>query len=91
MPANDRMDALVEKATELGAAAIQPLLCERSVLRLAGERAEARRRALAGGGGRGERAVRPHPRAAHRRCRRRCDAWLRELDAAATAQRRAGC
>ncbi|MEP6739134.1 MAG: 16S rRNA (uracil(1498)-N(3))-methyltransferase [Caldimonas sp.] len=44
VPANDRMDALVEKAGELGAAAIQPLLCERSVLRLAGERAEAKRR-----------------------------------------------
>lgn len=44
VPANERMDALVEKATELGAAAIQPLLCERSVLRLAGDRAEARRR-----------------------------------------------
>jgi len=43
MPANDRMDALVEKATELGATAIQPLLCERSVLRLAGERADKRR------------------------------------------------
>jgi len=43
MPANDRMDALVEKAGELGAAAIQPLVCERSVLRLSGERAEARR------------------------------------------------
>lgn len=40
MPANERMDALVEKATELGAAAIQPLVCERSVLRLHGERAE---------------------------------------------------
>jgi 16S rRNA (uracil1498-N3)-methyltransferase len=39
MPANDRMDSLVEKATELGAAAIQPLMCERSVLRLDGERA----------------------------------------------------
>ena len=39
MPANDRMDWLVEKATELGVATIQPLLCERSVLRLAGERA----------------------------------------------------
>ncbi len=38
MPANERMDLLVEKATELGAAAIQPLLCERSVLRLSGER-----------------------------------------------------
>ena len=43
-PANDRMDAFVEKACELGVAAIQPLLCERSVLRLAGERAEAKRR-----------------------------------------------
>ncbi|MEW6704468.1 MAG: 16S rRNA (uracil(1498)-N(3))-methyltransferase [Pseudomonadota bacterium] len=43
MPANDRMDALVEKATELGVAAIQPLVCERSVLRLAGERADKRR------------------------------------------------
>jgi 16S rRNA (uracil1498-N3)-methyltransferase len=40
MPANERMDWLVEKATELGVAAIQPLVCERSVLRLAGERAE---------------------------------------------------
>jgi 16S rRNA (uracil1498-N3)-methyltransferase len=39
MPANDRMDTLVEKATELGVAAIQPLVCERSVLRLDGERA----------------------------------------------------
>ncbi|MEO7057371.1 MAG: 16S rRNA (uracil(1498)-N(3))-methyltransferase [Caldimonas sp.] len=47
-PANDRMDAFVEKACELGAAAIQPLLCERSVLRLAGERAEAKRRHWAG-------------------------------------------
>ncbi len=40
MPANERMDALVEKACELGVAAIQPLVCERSVLRLAGERAQ---------------------------------------------------
>lgn len=40
MPANERMDWLVEKATELGVAALQPLLTERSVLRLAGERAE---------------------------------------------------
>ena len=39
MPANERMDALVEKATELGVALIQPLVCERSVLRLSGERA----------------------------------------------------
>ncbi|MBX3605626.1 MAG: 16S rRNA (uracil(1498)-N(3))-methyltransferase [Piscinibacter sp.] len=40
MPANDRMDTLVEKACELGVAAIQPLVCARSVLRLAGERAQ---------------------------------------------------
>lgn len=38
MPANERMDALVEKLTELGMAALQPLVCERSVLRLQGER-----------------------------------------------------
>jgi len=40
MPANDRMDWLVEKATELGVASIQPLMTERSVLRLSGERAD---------------------------------------------------
>jgi 16S rRNA (uracil1498-N3)-methyltransferase len=40
MPANERMDWLVEKATELGAASIQPLRAERSVLKLAGERAQ---------------------------------------------------
>ena len=40
MPANERMDLLVEKATELGVARIQPLHAERSVLRLAGDRAE---------------------------------------------------
>jgi len=39
MPANERMDALIEKATELGVASVQPLVCERSVLRLDGERA----------------------------------------------------
>lgn len=43
MPANERMDWLVEKATELGASAIRPLVCERSVLRLDGERAERKR------------------------------------------------
>ena len=40
MPANERMDWLVEKATELGVAAIYPLTSERSVLRLSGERAD---------------------------------------------------
>jgi 16S rRNA (uracil1498-N3)-methyltransferase len=42
MPANERMDALVEKATELGVACIQPLQCARSVLKLSGERADKR-------------------------------------------------
>lgn len=43
MPANDRMDWLVEKATELGVASIQPVVTERSVLRLSGERAQKKR------------------------------------------------
>ena len=40
MPANERMDWLVEKATELGVTRITPLMTERSVLRLSGERAD---------------------------------------------------
>jgi len=43
MPAGERMDFVVEKATELGMAAIVPLVTARSVLRLSGERAERRR------------------------------------------------
>lgn len=43
MPANDRMDWLVEKATELGATSVQPLMTAHGVLRLAGERAEKKR------------------------------------------------
>src|SRR6478736_8201349 len=39
MPANERMDWLVEKATELGVTGIYPLVTQRGVLRLAGERA----------------------------------------------------
>lgn len=42
VPANERMDWLVEKAAELGAASIQPLMATRSVLRLSGERADKR-------------------------------------------------
>ena len=42
MPANERMDFLVEKATELGVAAIEPLQCARGVMRLEGERAQRR-------------------------------------------------
>ena len=38
--ANERMNWLVEKATELGVASITPLVAERSVLKLKGERAE---------------------------------------------------
>ena len=40
MPAKDRMDWLIEKATELGVARVTPLMTEHSVLRLTGERAE---------------------------------------------------
>ena len=40
MPANERMDWLVEKATELGVVALYPLTSERSVVRLSGERAD---------------------------------------------------
>ena len=63
MPANERMDWLVEKATELGAASIQPLLAERSVLRLAGERAQKKRAHWQAIADRRLRAVRPQPRA----------------------------
>ena len=43
MPANERMNWLVEKATELGVASIQPLATAHGVLRLSGERAEKKR------------------------------------------------
>ncbi|MDM0075273.1 16S rRNA (uracil(1498)-N(3))-methyltransferase [Variovorax sp. J2P1-59] len=43
MPANERMDWLVEKATELGVASIQPLMTAHGVLRLMGERADKKR------------------------------------------------
>jgi len=43
MPANERMDWLVEKATELGVASIQPLMTAHAVLRLSGERADKKR------------------------------------------------
>ena len=42
MPANERMDWLVEKATELGVTRLVPLLTERTVVRLQGERAAKR-------------------------------------------------
>jgi 16S rRNA (uracil1498-N3)-methyltransferase len=81
IPANERMDALVEKATELGVAAIQPLVSERSVVRLAGDRAETRRRhwsAVAASASEQCGRVRV-PRIA---APMKLDAWLRCLDAA---------
>lgn len=42
LPEGTKMDWIVEKAVELGAAAIQPLAAQRSVVRLSGERAEKR-------------------------------------------------
>lgn len=44
IPSGDKMDWVVEKAVEVGAAAIQPLAAVRSVLRLSGERLEKRLR-----------------------------------------------
>jgi len=42
MPANERMDWLVEKATELGVSRITPVMSQRSVIRLNGVRSEKR-------------------------------------------------
>lgn len=42
LPEGSKMDWIVEKAVELGVAAIAPLAAQRSVVRLAGERAEKR-------------------------------------------------
>jgi 16S rRNA (uracil1498-N3)-methyltransferase len=41
--AGDRMDLTIQKAVELGVHAIQPILAERSVVRLKGERSDSRR------------------------------------------------
>jgi 16S rRNA (uracil1498-N3)-methyltransferase len=42
LPEGSKMDWIVEKAVELGVGAIQPLAAQRSVVRLAGERADKR-------------------------------------------------
>lgn len=42
LPEADKMDWIIQKATELGIAWIQPVTCERSVVRLSGERAARR-------------------------------------------------
>jgi 16S rRNA (uracil1498-N3)-methyltransferase len=43
LPEGSKMDWIVEKAVELGVAAIEPLAARRSVVRLSGERADKRR------------------------------------------------
>jgi 16S rRNA (uracil1498-N3)-methyltransferase len=43
LPEGSKMDWIVEKAVELGVQAVQPLAAQRSVVRLAGERADKRR------------------------------------------------
>jgi len=42
LPEGSKMDWIMEKAVELGVAAVQPLAAQRSVVRLSGERAEKR-------------------------------------------------
>ena len=42
LASGDKMDWIVQKAVELGVAAVQPVAAERSVLKLAGERADKR-------------------------------------------------
>jgi 16S rRNA (uracil1498-N3)-methyltransferase len=42
LPEADKMDWIIQKATELGVSWIQPVICERSVVRLSGERAARR-------------------------------------------------
>lgn len=42
LPSGDKMDLVIQKAVELGVAAIQPVQAKRSVLRLTGERAHKR-------------------------------------------------
>jgi 16S rRNA (uracil1498-N3)-methyltransferase len=44
LPEASKMDWIMEKAVELGVAAIQPLTAQRSVVRLSGERADKRQR-----------------------------------------------
>lgn len=42
LPEADKMDWIIQKATELGVAWVQPVICERSVVRLSAERAARR-------------------------------------------------
>ena len=43
LSAGDRMDLTIQKAVELGVAALQPLMAERSIVRLKGDRSDSRR------------------------------------------------
>jgi 16S rRNA (uracil1498-N3)-methyltransferase len=43
LTSNEKMDWIIQKAVELGVTRLQPVLMERSVVRLSGERAEKRR------------------------------------------------
>jgi 16S rRNA (uracil1498-N3)-methyltransferase len=45
------MDVAIQKSTELGVTAIQPIEMERSIVRLSAQRAERPHASLAGGGG----------------------------------------
>jgi 16S rRNA (uracil1498-N3)-methyltransferase len=42
LPEADKMDWIIQKSVELGVAWVQPVICERSVVRLSGERAARR-------------------------------------------------
>jgi 16S rRNA (uracil1498-N3)-methyltransferase len=42
LPEADKMDWIIQKSVELGAAWVQPIVCDRSVVRLSGERAARR-------------------------------------------------
>jgi 16S rRNA (uracil1498-N3)-methyltransferase len=42
LPAADKMDWIIQKSVELGVAAVRPVACRRSVIRLSGERMERR-------------------------------------------------
>ena len=48
LPAGDKMDWIIQKAVELGVTAIVPVIAERSVVRLSGERADKRAAHLRG-------------------------------------------
>ena len=63
LPEADKMDWILQKSVELGVAWIQPVVCERSVVRLSGDRAARRESHWQRVVDRRLRAVRPQPRA----------------------------